>query len=428
MVIRLRKRTDCEKLIFAILAITFLEGILSIFIPQIHPIFYLTDVFNLVLLCAAFFKGFFKKLYKGNLRYFWICFIIFSLCTVMSMIADFSNIVLHLWGIRRIYSNFIFFFACVFFERSDELRFVEKLFVLNLLISILEVMLGYRQDYFGGIYGVSFGDVNGPLHLLLLIIATKSIIYYINKKKSLTEMIFVLASIVMIAAFAELKVFFVECVLLIVLCSLVTKFSFKKLLLFVAGAIGAAIGMKFLFVIFPDINRNMFSAIGIWNYLTNPGGYVGQFAGNAGDMNRLAFWDKSMDLLPGTFDKLFGLGIGNCEYINFLNLQSAFYASNFSLHYYMFPLAMILLQQGIIGMTMYILLFVTLFLAVKRQKNTIKNGDVSLYQIVEVLCLMAFVITVYDTSLFGKGGLLFFYVLSLPFNQAGVKRYTRNNE
>ena len=422
MVIRIRQMTVCEKIILAILMITFGEGTLSIFVPQIHPLFYLTDVLNLLLLGIIIFKKSSKSIYNSNLRYFLLCFLVFSICAAISMIFNFSNIVLHMWGLRKIYTNFIFFFACVSFEYSNNLQFIDRLFGVNLLVSIIEIVLGYRQDFIGGIYGISRGDVNGPLNLLLIIIVTKSIVQYINKKEKLKRVVLVLGSTIAIAAFAELKVFFVECVVLLVLCSLVTKFSFKKLFLFIISGIGVLIGIKLLFVIFPDISKNMFSIAYIWRYLTNPGGYVGQFAGNAGDMNRLAFWDKSMACLPDILDKALGLGIGNCEYINVLNLQSDFYISHWRLNYYMFPLAMILLQQGVIGMVLYILLFVMLFFAVKKQKNNAKSGDSALYQVVEVLCLMAFIITIYDTSLMGKGGLLFFFVLSLPFNQASQRK------
>lgn len=421
MVIRLRKRSDCEKIILAILMVTFIEGTLSAFIPQIHPIFYFTDVLNFLLLCTMISKKSSRYMYNSNLRYFFFFFVLFCIFAAISIITNFSNLVLHLWGIRRIYTNFIFFFACVFFGYSNNIKFIDRLLVWNIIMCIIEVLLGYRQDYVGGIYGTSGGDVNGPLNLLLIIIVTKSIIQYINKKEKFQRVLLVLASSVGIAAFAELKAFFVECIVLIVLCSLVTKFSYKKLFLYIVSAIGAIVGIKLLFMIFPDISENMFSAAGIWRYLTNPGGYVGQFAGNAGDMNRLAFWDKSMALLPNAFDKLFGLGIGNCEYIDVLNLKSSFYISHWRLHYYMFPLVWVLLQQGIIGMVLYILLFVALFFAIRKQKDSRKFNDITLYQVAEVLCLMAFVITIYDTSLMGKGGFLFFFVLSLPFNRAREK-------
>ena len=82
----------------------------------------------------------------------------------------------------------------------------------------------------------------------------------------------------------------------------------------------------------------------------------------------------------------------------------------------MFPLPMILLQQGIVGMVLYILLFVALFFAVlKKYKAKDYSVSKSQMQMTLILCIMAFVIIIYDTSLLGKGGYLFFYIMSLPF-------------
>lgn len=421
MIVRIRQRTDCEKLILAIIGITLLEGSVSIFIPQIHPIFYLTDLLNVVLFLVMVVRRRFSKLFNSSLRGFIICFALFGLCAISGIIINFSNIALHLWGIRRIFANLIFFLACVLFEHSYELKFINKLFWINLAVSIIEGILGYRQDWVGGIYGIVRGNVNGPLNLLLIIIMTKIILDFINKEANFKQTFFIGVALLGIATFAELKIFYVEIVILIALCSLVTKFSFRKLMLIVFGGIGAIVGIKLLFVLFPDISPNMFTISNMWRYLTNPGGYVGQFAGDTGDMNRLAFWDKAMAQLPDMFDKLFGLGLGNTEYIEVLGLKSQFYITHRALHYFMFPLPMILLQMGTFGMILYLMLFALLFLAIRKQKVIAEEETATLYQMAEVLCLMAFVITVYDTSLLGKGGFLYFYVLSLPFIKAKGK-------
>jgi len=415
MQIRSRHRTDCEKIILTILLIIFIEGILSVFIPQIHPIYYLVDLLNIFLFLVMITSKKTMKLYKTPLKKFMICLSLFSTVAVIGIFINFSNITLHLWGIRSVFSNLIFFVSCVLFEHSDSLDFLEKLFWVNMVISFIEMLLGYRQDWFGGIYGIVQGNVNGSLNLLLIIIMTKSFIDYINKKVKLNSVFFKGLISIVIASFAELKIFYVEICILVVLCSLVTKFSYKKLAIILLSIVGVLFGIRALFFIFPDFDVSMFSLSNMWRYLTNPGGYVGQFAHDAGDVNRLAFWDKCIKLLKGEFEQLFGLGIGNCDKIDFLGIESSFYRQYKALHYYMFPLPMILLQQGIIGMVLYILLFVFIFLAVKKKKNTIKNKNISLYQIVEVLCIMSFIIIIYDTSLMGKGGYLFFYVLSLPF-------------
>ena len=133
------------------------------------------------------------------------------------------------------------------------------------------------------------------------------------------------------------------------------------------------------------MDRNIFTPAFMWRYLTNSGGYVGQFAHNAGDVNRLAFWDKCVALFNNKFEFLFGFGLGNCDQIEMLALKSKIYMQYGQLHYYMFPLPMILLQQGVIGMILYIMLYIAIFVAVLRKYKTENNLSKSQMQMTLVL-------------------------------------------
>lgn len=412
--IKIKRRTDCEKIIMLIFLVISLEGIFSVFIPQAHVLCYLVDFLNIILVLECIGSRRIDKLFNKITQLFMLCFVLFLMFSFIGTAVNFSNIILHMWGYRRIFSNLFFFIACICFQRTQDLDFINKLFWLNLSISIIEILLGYRQDCVGGLYGVSRGQVNGPLNILLIIFTTKAIIEYINKETSIKKLLLFIFTSLFIAAYAELKIYFVELVLIVALCSLVTKFSLKKLLLFILGGIAAIVGVTMLSSVFSEFSMDILSIKYIWNYLTNPGGYVGQFAHDAGDVNRLSFWNKCIIYLNGPFERLFGLGVGNCDSINIINVQSEFYIQHNSLHYYMFPLPMILLEQGILGFVLYIFMFVAIFVAINRREKTATHLSTSVFQIAKVLNLMAFVITIYDTSILGKGGFLFYYILSLP--------------
>ena len=415
MKIQIRKRTDLEKIILCIFVIVFGEGILGIIIPQIHPLYYVADILNVLLLLCIIKCGGIRRMTGNSLRYFAIAFMLFSIFALLGVLITFSSIPLHLWGYRSIFTNFVFFIACVTFVHRKDIDFLNYLFWINICASILEIILGYRQDWFGGIYGVTGGQVNGPLNLLLIIFVTKGIVEYFNKIIDMKKISMIVISLLIIATFAELKIFYVELIVIVVLASLVTKFTYRKLILIVLGSIAILMGIRALFIIFPDIDSRMFSPSFIWNYLTNDGGYVGQFANDAGDINRLAFWEKCSRLFSDKFELLFGMGLGNCDKVELLGIKSNFYAEYEYLHYYMFPLPMILLQQGVIGMFLYILMYFFILIAIIKKKNTSKELPISVYQLSEILCIMSFVINIYDTSLLGRGGLLYFYFLALPF-------------
>lgn len=415
MKIKIRHRTDFEKVIFGIFIVVFGEGILSIFVPQIHPVYYLVDLLNTILFVGMIKKRLREKQRNSYLDFFYFLILLYIILAVIGAIVNYSNIMLHLWSFRNYFTTLLFFVECVSFEHTYKIDFLNKLTWINFMICLIEVLLGYRQDWLGGLYGVSGGQVNGALNILLIIICTRFIVQYINKEISVLNILSVGVTSLMVATFAELKIFYVEVVVIFVLASLVTKFSLKKIVLIISGTIGILVAIRYIFLIFPDIDKKMFTISYMWNYLTNPGGYVGQFAHDAGDVNRLAFWDKCVALFQNKVELLFGFGIGNCDQIELLGLKSYIYMQHGGLHYYMFPLPMILLQQGVIGMLLYILLFVALFFAVLKKYKSNDYISKSQMQMTLILCVMAFIITIYDTSLLGKGGYLFFYIISLPF-------------
>lgn len=296
MKIRIRHRTDFEKIILGIFVVIFGEGILSIFVPQIHLIYYLTDLFNILLFIGLLKKGMREKRINSNLKYFYFVMLLYIVLAIAGAIVNYSNIALHLWSFRNYFTTLLFFVECVSFEHSDRIDFLNILVWVNFVASLIEVALGYRQDWVGGIYGVSGGQVNGSLNILLIIIFSRFIVQYINKEISTLSIMVVGVTSLIIATFAELKIFYVEVVIIIVLASLVTKFSLKKIILIILGTVGILVAIKYIFLIFPDIDKNMFTISYMWKYLTNSGGYVGQFAHDAGDVNRLAFWDKCVAL------------------------------------------------------------------------------------------------------------------------------------
>lgn len=422
MKIKIRRRTDLEKIILGIFVIIFGEGILGVFIPQIHPLYYLTDLFNIILLVGLIKKRMRKKRTNSYLRPFYLVMILYIVLTIIGAIVNYSNLALHLWSFRNYCTTVLFFVECVSFEHANKIDFLNKLAWINFVVCLIEIALGYRQDWVGGIYGVSGGQVNGALNILLIIIFSRFIVQYLNKEISTLNILIVGVTSLIIATFAELKIFYVEMTVVFALASLITKFSFKKVGLIFLGAAGILVAIRYIYLIFPDIDKNMFTISYMWNYLTNSGGYVGQFAHDAGDVNRLAFWDKCVSLFHNKAEFLFGFGIGNCDQIELLGLKSYIYMRYGALHYYMFPLPMVLLQQGVVGMTLYIVLFVTLFFSVLKKYKSKDYISKSQIQMTLILCVMAFIITIYDTSLLGKGGYLFFYILSLPFIDHTVQR------
>ena len=149
MKIRIRHRTDFEKIILGIFVVIFGEGVLSIFVPQIHLIYYLTDLFNILLFIGLLKKGMREKRINSNLKYFYFVMLLYIVLAIAGAIVNYSNIALHLWSFRNYFTTLLFFVECVSFEHSDRIDFLNILVWVNFVASLIEVALGYRQDWVG---------------------------------------------------------------------------------------------------------------------------------------------------------------------------------------------------------------------------------------------------------------------------------------
>ena len=102
--IKLRHRTDCEKVILFILLIIFIEGTVSILIPEIHPIYYLVDVLNIILVIVMIASKKIAFLYRTGLKNFMVCFSSLYCCKFLEFYVTYL-------GNKRYYGKFIFFYG-----------------------------------------------------------------------------------------------------------------------------------------------------------------------------------------------------------------------------------------------------------------------------------------------------------------------------
>ena len=262
----------------------------------------------------------------------WVtCFLLFS---ALAYLPQYQSGLYYLWGVRNNFRYYAAFFAfCVFLSGSDVegyFRLFDKLFWINLIVSVVQfVFLEKEGDYLGGIFCTQKGG-NGYTNIFFCIILTKSIIYYLEKKESLRTCAWKFAAAMVVAATAELKFFFAEAVLILILAVLFTDFSWRKVLIIAGGLAGVAAGAALLVVIFPDF-AGFFTGRWLWNNAVSAAGYT-----SSGDMNRLNAIGVANELfLKNGWMRLFGMGMGNCETSAFAYLNSPFFERFGALHLYM---------------------------------------------------------------------------------------------
>lgn len=347
-----------------------------------------------------------------SIRLFQIAGAFFAL-TLVGFLFNYISGFYYLWGMRNNVRFFVFFFACICFlnERSVEnyLTFFDKVFWINVPVVLYQYfVMGKEQDHLGGIFGVGKG-CNGYANIFLLIIVTYSILRYIYAKEKLILCLLKCAVAMVIAALSELKMFYIELVLVVVLAMLLTRFSFRKLWITIAIALGILAGIRLLIYIFPMYD-DWFTLERIWESATSKSGYT-----SSNDINRMTAISFALNrFLPTKIDKLFGLGLGNCDFASFDFLISPFYRQYGRLNYAWFSSAFLILETGLIGLTIYCAFFAYLYFAAgKRSKE--KKAPAVYCQMGQILSAICLVLVFYNGSLRTEAAFMMYFVLSLPF-------------
>lgn len=350
--------------------------------------------------------------------------VLFFLSTLVGLALNYQCILYYLWGIRNNFAYLVFFFACILFLKAERIQDYWKcfdlLFAVNFLVTLFQFfILGYEQDYLGGIFGVQQG-CNSRTNAFLMIVITCSIVRYLNQQEKAWVCLLKCAMALIIAALAELKMFILEFCVIIVLAVLLTKFSRRKLYLLIGGCIGGILAIQILTWIFPEW-AGTFSVKGFWEIAASTNGYTG--AGD-GEFNRLTAIPMAWSTYLTTWQqKLFGLGLGNCDYSPYAFLTTPFYTQYGATHYTWLHSGFLMLETGLVGVVLYCGIFAAIFFAVHSLERR-GTGDTVCCQTAKILALMCLLLIIYNVSLREYTAYMLFFVLALPFVSSGSGQNT----
>ena len=373
---------------------------------------YGVDVINM--LVTAFFlysKSTKKKLFMAGMMP--VIFAVIALI-VFCFVDGITNMVkpqLFLWAFRNTMRYYPFFFSLVALWDEKMMDFVVKILLrlqyINFLIVLFQFfVLGYEQDYVGGIFGHTTG-CNGALNIYLCIITALCIEKYIHKElglfSTLSTVVIFLVSIVI----AELKIGFIELPIILALAILLNKPSFKTVVATLVVLFMIPIGIQGMITLYP---RWAYSFVDVGSFLgvgtEVGGGYNISRLGAFSDINGIFFHD---DLIRN----LFGFGFGNCEYSSIDIFTSSFNKRYGWLHYRWFAHQMWFLECCYLGIFFYALFFVSLFVWLAHQKRQFgdQGGFGSFGQIMIVICALSFI---YNFTLRTEDGYMLYLALAIP--------------
>ena len=379
---------------------------------------YVTDIVNVWLFLLALFIYRSKKnesqskikLYGSLL--FPFLFLIFG---TISFLMNYSTLFLYIWALRNTFRFYMFFWSCIVILEKKDLNTIfnalEKVYVVNVIVCMYEFFVkGIKYDSLGGIFGNNVVGGNGPLNVFLILMMAYAIIQYFYKQKKISYVIFVLISSLAIASIAELKIVFIEFILLFILLMLILKKNRKMIFITIFILVIGYFGVKLYASFYPE-RANFLSLEYFMDYGKNT------TYGDKSVINRFSAFEyiDSHYFYEDTEKKLFGLGLGNAETSQFEDLTSSFYKENGELlKYHWFSHVFMYIETGIIGLITYLLFFVkNIFNNSKIEKNAEFKNYIKLATVLNIFCFIFFFYN--QTLRLETTTYLIFFVLSIPY-------------
>ena len=407
--LKIKKRTTFEWLTLWIVFLPLLWGLLFSLLNVPSVVKYTADVAWVVLLCGMLFNKYTRL--KGSIIPLVLLVIGFLIYVFSVYLFRYQSPLYFLWGIRNNFRYYIFFFAVIFYFQESDIkqffRLLDVLFWVNVVITLAQYFVfGYKQDYLGGIFGTQKG-CNAYTIIFLLIVVCYSLLRLMAKQEAFALCFSKCAAALIIAAIAELKVFFVFFMLILVMASIFTRFSWRKVLMILISSFLVFFGVTILIEVFKWDGFLSFKKI--WELATQ------ENYSKVGTVNRLsAIPTLAKQILHNPIERIFGLGLGNCDTSTFDFLNTPFYQKYSYLRYTWFSCARLFLEIGYVGIVIYIAFFAMCFWLIGHR---IKKGECDrlIGQFAMIISVVSVVLMFYNSSLHTEAGYMIYFVLALPF-------------
>ena len=354
---------------------------------------------------------------KRNITPFVIVVSLWLIYVTFGYLLNYQSVFYFLWGIRNNFRFYVAFFAFAFFLEKDDAKviftFTDCLFWVNVPVTLFQFfVLGYEQDFLGGIFGTERG-CNAFTMILFAFVVTRSLLLYFEGKEKGVFCILKSGFSLVLAAMAELKFFFIVFIVMVILTMIMTKFSWKKLILLILFALLLSFAGSILTAVFGANEQLTFQKI---IELTTAENYS---SGN--DLGRFTAIPTLSKLIHTRwYDRLFGMGLGNCDTSAFAICNTPFYRTYEYLHYNWFSSAFLYLETGFVGFFINLFFYVLVaILAIRRIK--LKKGDPFFCKIAIVFSAVCLFLTFYNSALRKEVGYIAYFALALPFVETSTE-------
>jgi len=386
---------------FQIIFSSFIKTIIDLF-PAFSVFSLVPDLINITILVflAKKRKRIHNNLYVRIIVYYILLILVYD---IAEAIIFRTNVLLLLWAIRNTYRFLLFFVGCIVLLDLNDVDHVYSIFdrvlLANMFIVPIEFFLGYRRDFLGGTFGLTIG-CNGPVNIFLVIMSAHYTAKWLNKEVKNRKFFLYVGFCFLWAVLAELKFFFVEFGLIVIVQVFrYLNISQRKLRIIAISLISIPALSALLMMVFPEQGNILNPSYFIW-YFTHV---------NVGS-NHFGRY-TAFEIITNVFFKndtskmIFGIGAGNAEFSDFASLNSDFYKAYSAYAYNVYQYSMIYVERGIIGL-LWNLGFFLIPLFITNKKNY-KRNSIVMEVSAETICYIP--IMVYNASLRASTSAYFAY-------------------
>ena len=336
-----------------------------------------------------------------------VSIVILLLCiSIISFVINAYSLKLYLNGFRSAFRYFAFFFACLaLLQREDIKHFFElayKLLIVNTIVCTIEYfVLGYKGDYCSGLFGVE--RVNSYINAFIVVMAAYGLSGYIHKQVNLKKLIIIELCCMYISVLSELKFFFFEFILIVVLSLIFYRPTKRTFSIVGIGALVLILLPMLVNRYWTSNSSDYLSLQGLITYMNQSTiGYssindIGRINGIP-QVNRYFFSGKS---------SLLGMGLGYCDY------GSSFIGQYEYLHYTWFTYLLTYMELGWFGIVAYFGLLVTPAIKSFKLKTKTADGfDKMIYGICFCVGFISTILLFYNSTIRNIPAYFIFFILS----------------
>lgn len=386
-------------------------------VPTLGVLEYSVDLINVILLFYLILRIVQRNKYQHKCSCAVPTFMIIAilLFDIARAIFEGTNILLFLWGVRNQYRFLLLFLAvCEFWSIDDIKHFLQicyRILIFNMFVVTVQLIIGYKGDYLGGTFGLE-KNVNAMTNIFLCIMVTYGILGNMYKKVSLKCTLIILLISVYWAAMAEIKLFFVEFVIIFAVLFFVVKgkamsklkWTFSMIVFLGAGVVALGIAFPEQVEYVTNISRLL------WYARNVKGGAYGFGMFTALGMITNIFFDNDL------ISKLIGIGVGNAEFMDISGtlIASPFYNQYHDYMYMGYFHSMIYIERGVLGLVWYAFFWLLSFGKSIRMKKKSNYHMMAEFSIPLLICIV--MLAIKDSTLrISVSGYLVSIIMALPY-------------